>query len=91
MANKFNLTTDWTLLSANSVSDVTFQNIGVNGAYLEFTSAANTEPTVTESLVYFTRDKVVKANTSDLSFEASPNYAWARSISGNTTIIFDGE
>tara|TARA_R100000742_G_C4275344_1_gene95760 strand:- start:410 stop:685 length:276 start_codon:yes stop_codon:yes gene_type:complete len=78
----------WTKIGDN-VATITFQNLGANALYVEFT-AADTAPTSTFGTIYNRFEGEMKKSLTDLTFTSSPAYVWVRSLTGQTTVIHEG-
>jgi len=78
----------WTKIGDN-VATITFQNLGANALYVEFT-ATNTAPTSTFGTIYNRFEGEMKKSLTDLTFTSSPAYVWVRSLTGQTTVIHEG-
>lgn len=78
----------WTKIGDN-VATITFQNLGANAMYVEFT-AADTAPTSTFGTIYNRFEGEMKKSLTDLTFTSSPAYVWVRALSGQTTVIHEG-
>ena len=78
----------WTKIGDN-IATITFQNLGGNAMYVEFT-AADSAPTSTFGTIYNRFEGEMKKSLTDLTFVTSPAYVWARSLSGQTTVIHEG-
>jgi len=83
---------EWTLIG-NNVTSITFQTISATPVYIAVGS--NSDPqaagitSTTPGLVYQQFEGEVKKLLADLSYDASPNYVFARSISGRSTIAYE--
>ena len=78
----------WTKIGDN-VATITFQNLGANAMYIEFT-ATDSAPTSTFGTIYNRFEGEMKKSLTDLTFVTSPAYVWARSLSGQTNVIHEG-
>lgn len=78
----------WTKIGDN-VTTITFQNLGDNAMYIEFT-AADTAPTGTFGTIYGRFEGELKKTLTDLTFTANPAYVWARAMSASTSVIHEG-
>lgn len=82
----------WTLIG-NNVTSITFQTISVTPVYIAVGS--NSDPasvgitSTTPGLVYQQFEGEVKKLLTDLSYDASPNFVFARSISRQSTIAYE--
>lgn len=84
---KTNLTTEWTLIGDN-VTDLTFQNVGQYPIYINFNSS-NTAPSESVGLVYGAYTGELKKTVTELTYKATPNYVYARSVSANTAVVVE--
>ena len=78
----------WTKIGDN-VTTITFQNLGDNAMYIEFT-AADTAPTATFGTIYGRFEGELKKPLTELTFTTSPAYVWARSMTASTSVIHEG-
>jgi hypothetical protein len=78
----------WTLI-ANNVTEVTFQNASQFPFYVNFTSAANTEPSDTFGLVYGPWQGELKRTVTEMTNVATPTHVWAKNISSNGAVIVE--
>lgn len=76
---------DWTLIG-ESVSTITFQNVGQYPVYINFTNG-NTAPTDTVGLVYGPREGELKKTLTDMTTVATPDHVWAKSVSYTGNVI----
>lgn len=75
----------WTLIGDN-VTNITYQNVGQNYIYINFT-AANTAPVESIGLLYPPLSGEIKKIVADLTTTANAAYVWARSASKTSKII----
>lgn len=79
----------WTKIGDN-ISSITFQNQGSYPIEIEIT-AADTAPAVTDSgIVYGTYEGEMKKDLTDLTYVSSPAYVWAKSITANADVVYEG-
>lgn len=78
----------WTKIGDN-VTTITFQNLGDNAMYIEFT-AADSAPTSTFGTIYGRFEGELKKTLTDLTYVSSPAYVWARAMSASTSVIHEG-
>lgn len=79
---------EWTKIGDN-VTTITFQNLGDNAMYVEFT-AADVAPTSTFGTIYGRFEGELKKALTDLTFTATPAYVWARAMTASTSVIHEG-
>jgi hypothetical protein len=79
---------EWTLI-IDGAPEVTFQNAGQFGVYINFTSDANTAPTDEVGLVYGPWQGELRKDVVELTNVASPVYVWAKSIANNGNVIVE--
>jgi hypothetical protein len=80
---------NWTLIG-NNVTDITFQNTGQYGFYINFNDS-NTAPTEDVGIVYGPFQGELKTFVSGMTYKISPNYVFARSITASGSIIVETE
>ena len=82
----------WTLIGDN-VTSITFQTISATPVYIAAGTNSDAETagitSTTPGLVYQQFEGEVKKLVADLSYETSPTYVFARSISGRGTIAYE--
>ena len=74
----------WTKIIDNK-SSATFQNVGQVTMMVVYTATDSAPADDAVGLEYGTRQGEIKKDLEDLTYVASPLYAWARPITGNTT------
>ena len=77
----------WTKIGDN-VTTITFQNLGDNAMYIEFT-ATDSAPTSTFGTIYGRFEGELKKTLTDLTFTSSPAYVWARAMTACTSVIYE--
>jgi len=70
---------EWTLIGSN-VTTITFQNASQYPLYINFNSS-NTVPTEEVGLVYSPWQGELKKDVTELTYKATPNYVFARTVS----------
>jgi hypothetical protein len=78
---------NWTLIG-NNVTDITFQNAGQYGFYINFNDS-NTDPTENVGIVYGPFQGELKTFVSAMTYKISPNYVFARSITASGSVIVE--
>jgi len=78
---------EWTLIGDN-VASITFQNVSQFPIYVNF-SASNTAPVEAVGLVYTSWQKEVKKTVTDLTYTSTPNYVYAKAMSGRSSVLVE--
>lgn len=78
---------EWTLIG-ESVSTITFQNVGQYPVFVNFTSG-NTAPTDEVGLVYGYREGELKKTLADMTEITTPDHVWAKSVSYTGSVIVE--
>ena len=87
--NKISIDKNNWILIGDNVSEITFQNVGQFGFYINFTSST-TPPTDEYGLVYPPdMSGEMKKPLVDMTQVTSPAYVWAKAISQTTNIIVE--
>jgi len=79
--------TEWTLIG-DAVTSITFKNVGQFAVYINFNSS-NTAPSEDVGVVYGPLQGELKRTCTDLTYKATPNYVFARTISKTGAIVVE--
>jgi len=86
---KYSLSSNtWTKVANGVSSSITFQNLGQNPIYVQFSNTGLT-PSSNVGIVYNSWQGELKKSITDLTYITSPNTVFARSITSLSAVVVE--
>lgn len=84
-----NITNEEWFLVGDNVSSITFQCLSSMPIQIAITSSSTAPPLDSYGLVYNRFEGELKTDLTELSYENSPAYVWAKPLSSSSSIIYE--